>query len=254
MTVRRCSNCSVVAKISTWCRPWRRRRMKAPWSWRRSSSVGSAPSWSIASVQPRATRARKSASFSGGRARQGVLHPGQGLGVAGVPDLLQCEGDDCGGPGRDLARGDGGAEFLVHGRHRLPGESPAGQQTLGQGEPAPCLRRTDQQPRPQELRRVPVPVIHRSLRRTGRSTLPVGPASRVTPGRRSRRPAANAGAEPGASSCQPVVHEVPALPASAADCFLARSTAPGRDNLQILHRAGELLHAPGEVRRRLQSP
>ena len=32
ITVRRCSNCSVVAKISTWCRPWRRRRMKAPWS------------------------------------------------------------------------------------------------------------------------------------------------------------------------------------------------------------------------------
>ena len=64
MTVRRCSNCSAVAKISRCWSPWRGLRMKAPWSWRRSSSEGSAPSWSSASVQLRATRARKSGSFS----------------------------------------------------------------------------------------------------------------------------------------------------------------------------------------------
>ena len=64
MTVRRCSNCSAVAKISRCWSPWRGLRMKAPWSWRRSSSEGSAPSWSSASVQLRATRARRSGSFS----------------------------------------------------------------------------------------------------------------------------------------------------------------------------------------------
>ena len=125
MTVRRCSNCSVVAKISTWCRPWRRRRMKAPWSWRSSSSEGSAPSWSIASVQLRATRARKSASFSAAVRVRACSIRASGLRVTGVPDLLQRGGDDRRGPGRDLARGDRGAEFL-HARQapaarRVPG-------------------------------------------------------------------------------------------------------------------------------------
>ena len=70
------------------------------------------------------------------------------------------------------------------GRHRLPGESPAGQQTLGQGEPAPGFRRTDQQPGPQELRRVPVPVIHRP----GQSSLPgTSPDGVFVPARGPRR-------------------------------------------------------------------
>ena len=47
-------------------------------------------------------------------------------------------------------------------RQRLPaGESRPGQHALGEGEPAPGLRGADPQPRPQELRGVPVPVIHR---------------------------------------------------------------------------------------------
>ena len=37
MTVRRCPHCSAVAKISRCWSPWRGLRMKAPWSWRRSS-------------------------------------------------------------------------------------------------------------------------------------------------------------------------------------------------------------------------
>ncbi|BAS18247.1 hypothetical protein AHiyo8_65500 [Arthrobacter sp. Hiyo8] len=64
MTVSRCSYCSVVAKISTCARPCLGRRRNAPWWWRRDSSDGSGPSWSIASIQRRATLARKSWSFS----------------------------------------------------------------------------------------------------------------------------------------------------------------------------------------------
>ena len=66
-------------------------------------------------------------------AGQGVFHPGGGLGVADVPDPVQGQGDDGRGPGRDLAGGDGGAEFPVHGRQRFAGESLPRQQAPGQG-------------------------------------------------------------------------------------------------------------------------
>ncbi len=94
-----------------------------------------------------------------GRAGQGVLHPSRGLRAAQGPDPVECDGDDRRGPRRDLAGRDGGAELPVHGRHRPAGESGPGQQGLGEGEPAAGLRGADPQPRPQELRGVPVPVI-----------------------------------------------------------------------------------------------
>ena len=95
----------------------------------------------------------------GGRAGQGVFHPGRGVRVAQGPDPLERGGDDARGPGRDLTGRDRGPELPVHGRHRPAGESLPGQQSLGEGEPAPGLRGADPQPGPQELRGVPVPVI-----------------------------------------------------------------------------------------------
>ena len=133
MTVRRCSNCSAVAKISRCWSPWRGLRMKAPWSWRRSSSEGSAPSWSSASVQLRATRARKSGSFSTAVRVRACSIPAGGLGVADVPDTVQGQGDDGRGPGRDLTGGDGGAEFPVDRREGFAGEALPRQQAPRRG-------------------------------------------------------------------------------------------------------------------------
>ena len=171
-------------------------------------------------------------------ARQGVLHPGRGVRVADVPDPVQRQRDHRRGPGRDLPGRHGGAEFPAHGRQRLPGESLPGQDALGEGEPAPSLRRPDQQPCPQELHRVPVPVIRRNRRRH-----PPQARRRKTPSAvRSRAPSPGPSPGPGAaqvppaavpavaaepeSSRQPVVHDVPAFAASAAARFRVRSTAP----------------------------
>ncbi|MCY1233796.1 hypothetical protein D9M72_463530 [compost metagenome] len=64
ITVRRGSYWSGVAKNSTCCSPRRGFRMNTPCRWRSSSSEGSLPSWSIASVHCRAMRVTKSVSCS----------------------------------------------------------------------------------------------------------------------------------------------------------------------------------------------
>ncbi len=64
ITVRRGSHWSGVAKISMCCRPRRAWRRNTPWRRRSSSSDGSDPSWSIPSIQRRATRDSRSASLS----------------------------------------------------------------------------------------------------------------------------------------------------------------------------------------------
>ena len=250
ITVIRCSNWSVVAKISRCCRPCRGLRRKAPWSWRSSSSEGSAPSWSSASAQLRADPGQEVGVVLGRGAGQGVLHRRRGLREAGVPDPVQGERDDGRGPGRDLAGRDGGPELRVHGRHGPAGESLPGQQRVGQAEPAPGLRGADPQPRPQELHRVPVPVIQHRFRHRrltpfrGFRRAPPQRTCRREPRTRSRaagrlrgRQEAPAGsAVPGAPVChpaglsrQPVVHAVTAPAATpvaaAADCFRVRSTA-----------------------------
>ena len=146
--------------------------MKAPWSWRRSL-LGGFGAVLVQSVGPAAgDPGQEVLIVLGGRAGQGVFHPGRGLRIADMPDPVQCGGDDRRGPGGDLAGGEGGAEFLVHGGHQPSGQPLPGQQTLGEGEPAPDLRRADQQPRPQELHGIPIPVIHGS--RAGHSGSPAG--------------------------------------------------------------------------------
>ena len=256
ITVIRCSNWSVVAKISRCCRPCRGLRRKAPWSWRSSSSEGSAPSWSSASAQLRATRARKSASFSAAvRVRAcSIAAAASGRQLcrtrsrASVMTVAAREATSpaaTAAPSSGCTGGDGPA-----------GESLPGQQRVGQAEPAPGLRGADPQPRPQELRRVPVPVIqhrfrHRRLSRSGasggsrgqgraggnRPNRPAGGSrsngraggSRGQGGAGGFRGSGCAGLPPGGLSRQPVVHAVTAPAATpaaaAADCFLVRSTA-----------------------------
>ncbi|CAI3799887.1 hypothetical protein NKCBBBOE_02444 [Pseudarthrobacter sp. MM222] len=92
---------------------------------------------------------------------QGMFHPRRGLDVAGVPDPVQRDGDDARGPGRDLGGRDRGAELLPDRRQQLLAAEPGPwQQVRREGEPAPCFRGADPQPGPQELRGIPVPVIH----------------------------------------------------------------------------------------------
>ena len=149
----------MVAKISRWCRPWRGLRMNAPCNWRRTSSEGSAPSWSIASIQRRAIRARKSGSCSTAVRGQGVFHPGGRVRVAQWPDPVQGLGDDGRGPGRDGPGGHGGGEFLVQGREGLAGDPGARQHVPGQGQPAVGFGGGDLQPVPQEVPGLAVAVI-----------------------------------------------------------------------------------------------
>ncbi len=166
-----------------------------------------------------------------------------------MPDPVQGERDDRRGPGRDLAGRDGGSELRVHGRDRPAGESLPGQQRVGEAEPALGLRGADPQPRPQELHRVPVPVIQHRFRHrrhghagrprgqggSGRAGLPSAVALAPAGGPRRDRPRRNPGGRGGGLLPGPV-------------------HGGRRDELQILHRAGEFLHAAGEVRRGPEAP
>ena len=158
-------------------------------------------------------------------AGQGVFHPGRRLGVADVPDTLQRQRNDRRGPGRDLPGRDGGPELPVHGGQRFARESLPRQQAAREAEPAAGLGGTDPQPGPQELRRVPVPVVHGS---SGRSRSRAGRGGRASTAAGAAAPGVWSGpAVPSpASSRQPVVHEVPAFVTAAAACFRVRSTAP----------------------------
>ncbi|MDQ0821644.1 hypothetical protein QFZ69_002523 [Arthrobacter sp. V1I7] len=232
--------------------------MNAPWSWRSSSSEGSAPSWSIASVQLRATRTRKSGSFSAAGPGQGMLHPDRGLIVAEVPDPVQHGCDDARGPGCDLRGGYRGAEFLTCGRLLPAAETGAGEQFLGEDEPAPCLRGADQQPGPQKLGGVPVPVV----RGPGFHPCPVcsgRPVRLHRPGGNCRSAHASAHT-PGfaaAGSVPPASGPARGRGAPAGrGCGLLPGAVHGGgcDELQILHRPGQFLHPAGEVGRGLESP
>ncbi|GIU54989.1 hypothetical protein NicSoilC12_07380 [Arthrobacter sp. NicSoilC12] len=200
-------------------------------------------------------------------AGQGVLHRRRGLGVAAVSDPVQGERDEGRGPGGDVAGRDGGSELRVHGRDGPAGESLPGQQRAGQAEPAPGLRGADPQPRPQELHRVPVPVIqhrfrHRRLTRSGASggNRPNRPAggSRGQGSAGRFRGSGCAGLPPG-GALTPAggpPGDRPRRDPRGRGCGLLPGPVHGgrRDELQILHRAGDFLHAAGEVRRGPESP
>ena len=264
MTVRRCSNCSAVAKISRCWSPWRGLRMKAPWSWRRSSSEGSAPSWSSASVQFRADPGQEVGVVLGRGAGQGVFHPGGGLGVADVPDPVQGQGDDGRGPGRDLAGGDGGTEFLPYRRQRFARESLPRQQIPGEGTAGggPRRRRSaaapagtpwcsgTRRPRPAESAAPRNRAAAASRHPRHPRQLPI----RMQPHAPTAPDALSGPAVPSAeSSRQPVVHAVPAF-GGGGGLLPGPVHGPGRHELQVLHGPRELLHRAGEIRRLPEVP
>ena len=99
--------------------------------------------------------------FRGGGG-EGVFHPGEGVRVGEVLGFVQGGADDRRGPGRDLGGGRASASTSTTGRDFLPGYSGLGQDLGREGEPAPCFADPDPQPGPEELRRVPVPIIQRA--------------------------------------------------------------------------------------------
>ena len=256
MTVRRCSNWSVVAKISRWCRPWRWRADEGALELAQQLLGGLGPVL-VHRVRPAPRDPDQEVGIVPGRgARQGVLHPGRGVRVAGVPDPVQGERDDRRGPGGDFPGGDGGAEFPAHGRQRLAGESLAG---------AGCSRRGRAGAGPRDA-----PISSRARRNStvfrypssaaaaGATGTPQGPRSRRHPHRRLHRPSGPGPASRGArrrrgareSSRQPVVHDVPAFAASAAACFRVRSTAPAATSWRYSTCREKSSTPPANIRRR----
>ncbi|BCW12594.1 hypothetical protein NtRootA4_36550 [Arthrobacter sp. NtRootA4] len=59
---------------------------------------------------------------------------------------------------------------MTTGRDFLAGYSGPGQDLVREGEPAPCFADPDPQPGPEELRRVPVPIIQNTATTTGSTT------------------------------------------------------------------------------------
>jgi hypothetical protein len=80
--------------------------------------------------------------------------------------FVQGGADDRRGPGRDLSGVEGVGESLTTGRDFLAGYSGPGQDLVREGEPAPCFADPDPQPGPEELRRVPVPIIQNTATTT----------------------------------------------------------------------------------------
>ena len=178
----------------------------------------------------------------GGRAGQGVFHPGRGLRVADVPDPVQCERDDRRGPGGDLAGGDGGAEFLVHGGHGPAGESLPGQQRSARVS----RRRASAAPIRSRARRNSAVFRYPSSAaadvKPAAVTAGARPASRVPPtGRREHRvlgfhPVSQPPAGPGPPCPEPHPADIFSPAARLPACV--RSTAAAAMIWQILNRAG----------------
>jgi hypothetical protein len=95
-----------------------------------------------------------------------VFHAGEGVRVGEVLGFVQGGADDRRGPGRDLSGVEGVGESLTTGRDFLAGYSGPGQDIVREGEPAPCFADPDPQPGPEELRRVPVPIIQNTATTT----------------------------------------------------------------------------------------